>query len=69
MTQAGLSDEAHHELLPKKIKVMLYLLFIRRQKLFNYLYITNKMERFSFKSGRAMWVAKLIKQGWPVVLQ
>ena len=23
------------------------------------------MKRFSFKSGCAMWVAKLIKQDWP----
>ena len=36
---------------------------------FNQLYITNKMERFSFKSGRAMQVAKLIKVDWPIVLQ
>ena len=27
------------------------------------------MERFSFKSGRAMQVAKLIKEDWPIVLQ
>ena len=26
------------------------------------------MERFSFKSGRAMRVAKLTKQDWPIVL-
>ena len=36
---------------------------------FNQLYITSKMERFSFKSGRAMQVAKLIKEDWPIVLQ
>ena len=29
---------------------------------FNQLYITNKTERFSFKSGRAMQIAKLIKE-------
>ena len=48
---------------------MLYLLFIIRQKSFNQLYITNKTERFSSISGRAMWVAKLIKEDWPKVLQ
>ena len=36
---------------------------------FNQLYITNKMECFSYKSGRAMWVVELIKEDWPVVLQ
>ena len=35
-------------------------------KPFNQLYITNKTERFSFKSGRAMRVAKLIKEDWPI---
>ena len=33
------------------------------------LYITNKTELFSFKSGRAVRVAKLIKEDWPIVLQ
>ena len=32
-------------------------------------YITNKTERFSFKSGSAMRVAKLINKDWPKVLQ
>ena len=36
---------------------------------FNQLYITNKTKRFSFKSGRALQVAKLIKEDWPIVLQ
>ena len=35
----------------------------------NQLYITNKTERFSFISGHAVRVAKLIKEDWPVVLQ
>ena len=34
-----------------------------------HLTITNKMERFSFKSGRAVQVAKLIKEDRPIVLQ
>ena len=38
-------------------------------KAFNQFYITNKTEHFSFKSGHAMEVAKLIKEDWPVVLQ
>ena len=29
--------------------------------------ITNKTERFSFKSGHAMWVAELMKEDWPIV--
>ena len=33
------------------------------------IYITNKMERFSFKSGGAVRVAKLIKEDWPIILQ
>ena len=53
-----LSNEAHHELQPKKSKVT----FISQYKAFNQLYIINKMERFSFKSGRAMRVMKLIKE-------
>ena len=43
---------------------MLWLPFISNQ-----LYITNKMEFFCFKSQRAVRVAKLIKEDWPVVLQ
>ena len=31
-------------------------------KPFNQLYITNKTERFSFKNGHAVLVAKLIKE-------
>ena len=44
---------------------MVYLSFIA----FKQLYITNKTERFSFKSGRVLQVAKLIKEDWPMVLQ
>ena len=32
--------------------------------MFNHLYITNRMEHFSFKCGHAMQVAKLIKEDW-----
>ena len=38
-------------------------------KAFNQLYITSKTERFSFKSGRAVRIAELIKTDWLVVLQ
>ena len=41
---------------------------LRGKSRFNQLYITNKMECFSFKSGRAVRVAKLTKQDWPIVL-
>ena len=43
---------------PKKIKVRLYNLFIKQQKTFYPPFITNKMERFSFISGRVIRVAK-----------
>ena len=33
------------------------------------MYITNNTERFSFKSGYAVHVAKLTKTDWLVVLQ
>ena len=46
----------------QKTKVMLYFLFTTRQKAFNQLYITNKMERFSFKTGHVVQVAELIKE-------
>ena len=65
----GLSNEARRVLLPKKSKVMLYLLSIIRLKPFNQLYITNKTEGFSFISGGAVRVAELIKEDWPIVLQ
>ena len=45
-------------------RVMLYLLLITQEKAFIQLYITNSMERFNFKSGHAMQVAKLIKEDW-----
>ena len=61
----SLSNEARRVFLPKKSKVMLYLPFI---KPFNQLYITNKTERFNFIGGRAVQVAKLIKEDWPIVL-
>ena len=36
---------------------------------FYQLYITNKAERFSFKSGRAVRVAKRLNEDWLLVLQ
>ena len=61
----GALVEAHHELLPKKSKVMLYLLFSFTVKPFNQLY---KMEFFSFNSGHAVRVGKFIKEDWSIVL-
>ena len=58
----GLSNEARHELLSKKSKVILYLLFVSQCKPFNLLYFINKMEHFNFGSGRAVQVMKLIKE-------
>ena len=48
---------------------MVYFPFIEMVNAFNQLYITNKTEHFSFKSGHAMQVAKLIKEDWVIVLQ
>ena len=48
------SNEAHCEFLPARYNAVLAILL--QQKAFNQLYITNKMERFSFKSGRTMRV-------------
>ena len=31
--------------------------------------LLTKMQCFSFKSGHAVWVAKLTKQDWPIMLQ
>ena len=64
----GLSNKVCCESLPKKSKVMLYLPFITQYKAFIQLYIT-KTEHFSFKSGCAMRVVKLIKEDWPIVLR
>ena len=33
------------------------------------MYITNKIDCFSFNSGHAVRVAELIKEDWPIVLQ
>ena len=53
----GRNKEACHELLAKKGTLMLCLSFIIKA-----VYITNKIECFSFKSGHAMQVAKLIRE-------
>ena len=59
----GLSDEAHHELLQGNVVFAIYYMV----KGVIQLYTTNKTERFSFKSGCAMQVAKLIKQDWLIL--
>ena len=41
---------------------------IARQKSLYRLYITSKIECFSFKSGCATWVAELFKRDWFIVL-
>ena len=64
----GLSYEVRRELLPKRNKEILCYP-IMSQHLCIQLYITNKMECFSSKSRRAIWVAKLIKEYWSIVLQ
>ena len=55
----GLSNEACRWLPSKKSKVMLY---FPQLKLFNQLYITNKTEHFTFKSGYAVRVTEFIKE-------
>ena len=61
----GLSNEALHELLPKKRKVMLYLQFITRTSCT----LLTRWSTSVLKSGRAMRVARLIKEDWPIVLR
>ena len=64
----GLSNKAHSEFLLREQGNIVFII-IKWSKMFNQLYITNKTERFSFKSGHAMRVAKLIKEDWLIVLQ
>ena len=45
------------------------MLYFHSKSSLNHLYITNKMESFSFKSGRAIYITKLTKTDWLVVLQ
>ena len=62
----GLSNEVCGWLLSKKSKVFAIHFTV---KALNQLYITNNMERFSFKSGCAVHIEKLTKTDWLVVLQ
>ena len=64
----GLSNETCHELWPKKSKVMLFANYYMVKSIYPVVH-ANKMECFSFKSGCVMWVAKLIKDDWLIVLQ
>ena len=57
MHGCGPINKMYHRLQPKKTKARLYLLLILQQKMLYMLYITNKMERFSFKSR---FVKKLV---------
>ena len=61
------SNEARHELLPKKSKITLYSRSFIIKAVLPVVY-TNKMESFSFKSGHAVWVAELTKEDTPIVL-
>ena len=62
----GLSNEVRRELLPKKRGSAVFAIHYMVRHLSSK---TNKMEHFSFKSGRPVWVAKLTKEDWPIVLQ
>ena len=61
----GPSNETHSQLLPKKTKVADHI----TAKPFYWLYITNKMKCFTFKSGHVMQVAKRLKEDWLTVFQ
>ena len=61
----GLSDEAHRK--EEQSNAVFAVHFT--VKAFNQLHITDNMKHFSFKSGRAVRVAKLTKTDWLVVLQ
>ena len=60
----GLSNEARHEL-----QDAVFVVHFTVKGIYSQLYITNKTECFSFKSGHAVRVVKLIKEDWPIVLQ
>ena len=51
------------------LKHPLFYSWLKACHAFNQLYITNNTKHFSFKSGRAMRIAKLTKTDWLVVLQ
>ena len=61
----SLSNKAHHELLLKQQgnSVLAVHFAVRNQ-----LYITNKTEYFSFRTGHDVRVSKFIKEDWPIVL-
>ena len=48
----------------KKTKVKAVLAINKAAKAFYTLYITNKMECFSFKNRCVVWVVKHLKEGW-----
>ena len=52
----GPSNKMCRQLQAKKTKVRSYLPFIKLQKTFYPSFITNKTERFSFKSGCVVWL-------------
>ena len=56
-----LSNEVHHELLPCCICRSLH----GKRRLTSCTLLMSKTEHFSFKSGRAMQVAKLMNEDWP----
>ena len=60
----GLNNEVRRELLPKELEQgnAVFAVHFTVKKAFNQLYITNKTEHFSFKSGHAVQFAKLIKE-------
>ena len=63
----GSSKEMRLQLQPDKPKVMLCI--IRQQKVLYTLFITNKMDHFSFKSGRVIHEANSLKRLAHIVMK
>ena len=62
----GLSNKTSPQLQPKNPKAIkaVFNVIITAVKVLYELYITNKTEHFSFKSGCVVWVTKCLKEDW-----
>ena len=68
INRRGPSNEMHHQLQPNKTKGKAVLAIYIAEKTFYPSFITNKMERITFKNGCVVRVAKHLKEDWFIVL-